>query len=100
MTTRVAINGLGRIGRSLLKLVIDHPGFELVAVNDLIGAENLAYLLRLDTVYGRYGKSVLTKEGELVIDGRLLRTLSSPGSVGASRGRNWALSWCSSAPVR
>ena len=74
--TRVAINGLGRIGRSLLKLVVDHPGFELVAVNDLTGAENLAYLLRLDTVYGRYGKSVLTKEGELVIDGRRLRTLS------------------------
>ena len=77
MTTRVAINGLGRIGRSLLKLVIDHPGFELVAVNDLVGAENLAYLLRLDTVYGRYGKSVVTKEGELVIDGRRVRTLRS-----------------------
>ena len=77
MTTRVAINGLGRIGRSLLKLVIDHPGFDLVAVNDLVGAENLAYLLRLDTVYGRYGKSVLTKEGELVVDGRRLRTLST-----------------------
>src|SRR5687768_16613505 len=77
MTTRVAINGLGRIGRYLLKLVIDHPAFELVAVNDLVGAENLAYLLRLDTVYGRYGKSVMTKEGELVVDGRRLRTLSS-----------------------
>ena len=76
-TTRVAINGLGRIGRSLLKLVIDHPAFELVAVNDLIGAENLAYLLRLDTVYGRYGKSVLSQAGELVFDGRRLRTLSS-----------------------
>jgi glyceraldehyde 3-phosphate dehydrogenase len=57
--------------------VIDHPGFELVAVNDLVGAENLAYLLRLDTVYGRYGKSVVTRDGELVVDGRRLRTLSS-----------------------
>ena len=57
MTTRVAINGLGRIGRAILKLVIDEPSLELVAVNDLVDVENLAYLLRFDTVYGRYAKS-------------------------------------------
>jgi glyceraldehyde 3-phosphate dehydrogenase len=53
MTTRVAINGLGRIGRAVLKLVTDEPSLELVAVNDLTDAANLAYLLRYDTVYGR-----------------------------------------------
>src|SRR5688572_30311890 len=76
MTTTVAINGLGRIGRSLLKLVIDHPAFDLVAVNDLVDVENLAYLLRYDTVYGRYAKSVLIDDQDLVVDGRRLRTLS------------------------
>lgn len=75
MSTKVAINGLGRIGRSILKLVIDEPSFELVAVNDLVDAENLAYLLRFDTVYGRYSKSVAVNGGDLVVAGREVRTL-------------------------
>jgi glyceraldehyde 3-phosphate dehydrogenase len=77
MTTKVAINGLGRIGRAILKLVIDEPSLELVAVNDLVEADNLAYLLRFDTVYGRYSKSVALDGDDLVVDGRRLRTLSS-----------------------
>lgn len=67
---RVAINGLGRIGRAALKILLDHPSFELVAVNDLADAENLAYLLRFDTVYGRYHRTVETSQGQLRIDGR------------------------------
>ena len=77
MTTKVAINGLGRIGRAILRLVVDEPSFELVAVNDLADAENLAYLLRFDTVYGRYARSVAVDGNDLVIEGRRLRTLSS-----------------------
>jgi glyceraldehyde 3-phosphate dehydrogenase len=77
MTTRVAINGLGRIGRSLLKLLMDERSLELVAVNDLVDPENLAYLLRFDSVYGRYPKSVAVDGAELVVDGRKLRTLSN-----------------------
>jgi glyceraldehyde 3-phosphate dehydrogenase len=77
MSARVAINGLGRIGRAILKLVIDEPALELVAINDLVDAENLAYLLRFDTVYGRYAKPVAVEEGELVVAGRKLRTLQS-----------------------
>jgi glyceraldehyde 3-phosphate dehydrogenase len=75
MSVRVAINGLGRIGRSILKLVMDKPELELVAVNDLVDAENLAYLLRFDTVYGRYPKTVAIDDGDLVVAGRKLRTL-------------------------
>jgi glyceraldehyde 3-phosphate dehydrogenase len=75
MSTRVAINGLGRIGRALLRLVTEEPTLELVAVNDLVGAENLAYLLRFDTVYGRFAKSVAVEGEDLVIAGRTLRTL-------------------------
>ena len=77
MTTKVAINGLGRIGRAILKLVIDEPSIELVAVNDLVDVENLAYLLRFDTVYGRYSKPVVVDGGDLVVAGRKLRTLSN-----------------------
>ena len=75
MRPRVAINGLGRIGRSLMKLVIDDPALELVAVNDLVEVENLAYLLRFDTVYGRYSKAVAVNGNDLVVDGRKVRTL-------------------------
>ena len=75
MSTRVAINGLGRIGRAILKLVIDEPSFVLVAINDLVDVENLAYLLRFDTVYGRYSKSVTVEGDKLVVGGRELKTL-------------------------
>ena len=77
MSTRVAINGLGRIGRAILKLVVDEPSFELVAVNDLVEVANLAYLLRFDTVYGRYPKSVLSDGSDLIVTGRKVRTLRS-----------------------
>jgi glyceraldehyde 3-phosphate dehydrogenase len=77
MRTRIAINGLGRIGRAILKLVMDEPSLELVAVNDLVEAENLAYLLRFDTVYGRYQRAVAVDQHDLVVAGRKVRTLRS-----------------------
>ncbi len=77
MSTKVAINGLGRIGRAILKLVIDEPSFEIVAVNVVAGVENLAYLLRFDTVYGRYAKPVVVDNGDLVVAGRTVLTLTS-----------------------
>jgi glyceraldehyde 3-phosphate dehydrogenase len=58
-------------------LVIDEPSFELVAVNDLVEVENLAYLLRFDTVYGRYSRSVVIDGSDLIVAGRKLRTLRS-----------------------
>ena len=76
MSTKVAINGLGRMGRAILKLVLDEPSFELVAVNDVVDVENLAYMLRFDTVYGKYSKPVAVQGSDLVVAGRKLRTLS------------------------
>ncbi|MFP4528192.1 MAG: type I glyceraldehyde-3-phosphate dehydrogenase [Candidatus Kapaibacterium sp.] len=67
---KVAINGLGRIGRAALKIILDRDDIELVAVNDLVSAENLAYLLRYDTVYGRYDKKVEFSDKELIIEGK------------------------------
>jgi glyceraldehyde 3-phosphate dehydrogenase len=66
----VAINGLGRIGRAALKILLDADGLDLVAVNDIADADNLAYLIRYDTVYGRYHRDVTVAAGALVIDGR------------------------------
>lgn len=68
--TRIAINGLGRIGRAALKIVVGRPEFELAAVNDLLPADQLAYLLKYDTVYGRFEKAVAAKNGRLHIGGR------------------------------
>jgi glyceraldehyde 3-phosphate dehydrogenase len=62
---RIAINGLGRIGRAFLKLALTRSELEVVAVNDLADPENLAYLLRFDSAYGRYDRPVLfDKNGE------------------------------------
>lgn len=67
---RVAINGLGRIGRAALKQLMEMPELELVAVNDLIPLDNLVYLLKFDTVYGRYEKTVDIQEGKMVVAGK------------------------------
>ena len=61
---KVAINGLGRIGRATLKIVMNTPGLDLVAANDLGAADNLVYLLKYDTVYGRYEKTVAATDDE------------------------------------
>lgn len=55
---RVGINGFGRIGRAAFKIIFETPALEVVGINDLISNENLAYLLKYDTVYGRYPHSV------------------------------------------
>ena len=71
----VAINGLGRIGRATLKIVLDTPGLELVAVNDVAPPDNLAYLLKYDTAYGRYERPVEAGDGSLVIGGKDYKVL-------------------------
>jgi glyceraldehyde 3-phosphate dehydrogenase len=64
---RVAINGLGRIGRAVFKLLVATPELELAAVNDAIPPDNLAYLLNHDTVYGRYPNRVTSQTNSLVV---------------------------------
>jgi glyceraldehyde 3-phosphate dehydrogenase len=74
--TNVAINGLGRIGRATLKVVLDTPDLNLVAANDIGASDSVAYLLKYDTVYGRYEKPVeATPDGQLKIGGHRLRLL-------------------------
>ena len=67
---KVAINGFGRIGRTFFKMAMDHPDFEVVAINDLGDLENLAYLLKYDTAYGRGQYEVTTEDGSLIVNGK------------------------------
>jgi len=76
MTTRVGINGFGRIGRAFTRLALDHPGLEVVGVNDLVDARTLAHLLEFDSTYGRLGKSVDYTEHALIVGGSQIVVLS------------------------
>jgi len=76
MPSKVAINGLGRIGRAALKLAVERPELDVVAVNEIGSLENMVYLLKYDTVYGRYERRVEAVDGKLVIDGKPLVYLS------------------------
>ena len=75
-TLRVAINGFGRIGRAFLKIAWERPEIEIVAVNDLGSIDNLAYLLRHDTVYRNWGHNVQVNGSDLVIDGKTVKFIS------------------------
>lgn len=66
---RVAINGMGRIGRAAFKILRDSPELELVAVNDIVPIDNIAYLLKYDSVYGRYDETVEAGQSQLIVGG-------------------------------
>jgi len=74
--TRVAINGFGRIGRTFLRTAFGHKDFEIVAINDLGSLDNLAYLLKYDSVYGRAPFTVEVEDNKLLIGGREITFLS------------------------
>ena len=70
---RIAINGFGRIGRLFFKQIIDLPDFDVVAINDLGDPENLAYLLKYDTVYGRFNREISVKDSVIKIDNKEIK---------------------------
>lgn len=73
---QLAINGFGRIGRAALKIALEHPDtLQVVAINDLGDLQNLAYLLRYDSIYGRYVRSVVVDGDYLVIDDHKIKVL-------------------------
>jgi glyceraldehyde-3-phosphate dehydrogenase type I len=76
--TRIAINGFGRIGRCSFKQFIADDRFEVVGVNDLSDLEDLAYLLKYDSVHGWYPRKVSTEADRLLVDGEEIRFTSEP----------------------
>src|SRR5665647_2154523 len=65
---RIAINGMGRIGRLLFRRLIEIEQFEIVAINDLMPVKNLAYLLKYDSIYGTFPHEIKSAERVLKID--------------------------------
>ena len=76
MTTKIAINGFGRIGRCVGRIALADPDVELVAVNDLTSPEQLAVLFKYDSVHGTYPGTVEAVDGGIRIDGKLLKVTS------------------------
>lgn len=75
-TIRVAINGFGRIGRAFFREARKRRELEVVAINDLADIENIAYLLRYDSVYGRFGEEVRVEGGALIVGSDAIRYVS------------------------
>ncbi|MGL4584199.1 MAG: type I glyceraldehyde-3-phosphate dehydrogenase [Flavobacterium sp.] len=73
MKTRIGINGFGRIGRLMLREAVKNANVEVVAVNDLMAVEHLAYLIKFDSVHGRFDGTVEVKDGHLVVNGQTIR---------------------------
>ena len=77
MATKVAINGFGRIGRAVARIIIQKEGdLELVAINDLAPVSSLAHLFKYDTVFGKWGGTVETKDDAIVINGKEIKVLA------------------------
>jgi glyceraldehyde 3-phosphate dehydrogenase len=72
---RIAINGFGRIGRLFFRAAFGQKDLDIAAINDLGDCENLAYLLKHDTVYGRYQKEVKVESSKLIVDGETITFL-------------------------
>ncbi len=70
MATKIGINGFGRIGRNVFKILMESPEFEVVGVNDLTDAKTLAHLLKYDSVFGPYDKKVEVKGDSFIVDGK------------------------------
>ncbi len=75
-SAKIAINGFGRIGRSFFRMAHGLKDFDIVAVNDLTDTKTLAYLLKYDSVYGRYAGEVGADDHGLVVGGKKVRVIA------------------------
>lgn len=70
---KLGINGFGRIGRIVFRATVKRDNVDVVAINDLLDVDHLAYLLKYDSVHGRFDGTVEVKDGHLVVDGKTIR---------------------------
>lgn len=73
---KIGINGFGRIGRIVFRATLNRPDIDVVAINDLLDVDHLAYLLKYDSVHGRFDGTVEVVDGKLVVDGKEVRVTS------------------------
>jgi glyceraldehyde 3-phosphate dehydrogenase len=77
MANRIAINGFGRIGRQVFRVLLErHPNLEVVAINDLMDAKTAAHLFKYDSTYGAYPGPVAHGDGSLAVDGKQIKLLA------------------------
>src|SRR5439155_23595126 len=76
MALKVGINGFGRIGRLVFRAGLENPNIEFVGINDLVPADNLAYLLRHDSTHGPFKGTVEAKEDGIVVNGKFVKCVS------------------------
>ena len=76
MALRIAINGFGRIGRLVYRIAYQNENIEVVAINDLVPADNLAYLLKYDTAHGEFIGDVIAQDDALIVDGKPTKIFS------------------------
>jgi glyceraldehyde 3-phosphate dehydrogenase len=81
---KIGINGFGRIGRLVFRTTVNREDVDVVAINDLLDVEHLAYLLKYDSVHGKFDGSVEVKDGNLVVNGKTVRITSErdPKNIG------------------
>lgn len=82
-TTTIGINGFGRIGRTLFRLLSEHPNLKVVAVNDLADARTLSHLLKYDSIHGVFKQEVAYAENNILVDGNKIALLNetSPENI-------------------
>ncbi|MCC5928179.1 MAG: type I glyceraldehyde-3-phosphate dehydrogenase [Cyclobacteriaceae bacterium] len=80
---KIGINGFGRIGRLVFRSAVNRPNVQVVAINDLIDVEYMAYMLKYDSTHGRFNGTVEVKDGKLVVNGNAIRVTSekSPANL-------------------
>lgn len=84
MTTKIGINGFGRIGRLAFRAAIERSDVKVVAINDLLDPEYCAYMLKYDSTHGRFDGTVEVKDGNLVVNGETVRVTAErdPAAIG------------------
>ena len=73
---KIGINGFGRIGRLIFRLAIEQDNFEVVAINDLVALDYLAYLMKYDSTHGRFDGTIELKDDQLIVNGKTIRVTS------------------------
>ncbi len=70
MVTKIGINGFGRIGRQVFRILFEQPDFEVVQINDITSAKTLAHLLKYDSVHGKFPAEIKAEENAIIINGK------------------------------
>ena len=76
MSIKVGINGFGRIGRLVLRIIAERNDMEVVGINDLLDVDYIAYMLKFDSTHGRFTGSIDVKDGQLIVNGKTIRITS------------------------